>query len=262
MLGRGGRTAPLGCTGINTAHQDDELQSDALRNVGVDAEYIHSDVVSTTRKRHRRGRARPPAPFHGWLESERQARLEGATLRGRDIACVRETPVSELPSEVGIVTAIEGVMMNGRISTTRADLAGVIISGSVGAVALVSMFALGVLVTDATDPAAYGSIASIAWGLSASVMLLAWAVLLWFVARVWGVRSGERVRARWTCGLFAYSLPALALALYLFGTGIAITERPPLVDVASVMLGITGVAALIGGCVVGLTRTPTTPSRA
>ena len=187
---------------------------------------------------------------------------DGANLRGFDIDGVHETRVSELPFDVGIVRTIGGFMMSGRISITRADLAGVIISGSVGAGAFLSMFALGVLVTDATDPAAYGSIASIVWGLSASVMLLAWAVFLWFVARVWGVRSGERMRARWTCGLFAYSAPALALALYFFGTGIAITERLPLIDVTSVMLGTTGVAALVGGCVVGLTRTPATPSRA
>ena len=190
---------------------------------------------------------------------------DGANLRGFDIDGVHETRVSELPFDVGIVRTNGGFVMSGRISITRADLAGVIISGSVGAGAFLSMFALGVLVTDATDPAAYGSIASIAsivWGLSASVMLLAWAVFLWFVARLRGVRSGERMRARWTCGLFAYSLPALALALYFFGTGIAITERLPLIDVASVMLGTTGVAALVGGCVVGLTRTSATSSRA
>jgi hypothetical protein len=151
--------------------------------------------------------------------------------------------------------------MNGRISTTRADLAGAIISGGVGAVAFAMMFALGVLVTDATDSAASGSVASVVWGLSASVMLTAWAVLLWFVARVWGARSGERMWAGWICGLFAYALPALALALYLFGTGIAVAERPPLVDTASAMLGATGFAALIGGCIVGLARIRRVASR-
>jgi hypothetical protein len=151
--------------------------------------------------------------------------------------------------------------MNGRISTTRADLAGVIISGGVGAVAFLLVFALGVLVTDATDPASYGSVASVVWGLGASVMLTAWAALLWFLARVWGARPGERLWAGWICGLFAYSLPALALAHYLFGTGIAIAERPPLVDMASVMLGATGFSALISGCIVGMARIRRVSSR-
>jgi hypothetical protein len=145
-------------------------------------------------------------------------------------------------------------MVMSHTSQARANLAGAIISGSVFAIAFLAMFALGVLVTDATDPAAYGSTASIVWVLSASVMLLAWVVLLWFVARVWGARPGERAWAGLTCGLFGFSLPASALALYLFGTGIAITERPPLIDLMAAVLGVTGCAALISGCVVGLAR--------
>ena len=41
--------ALLGYTRISTVHQDDELQRDALRKTGVDAERIYSDVVSGTK---------------------------------------------------------------------------------------------------------------------------------------------------------------------------------------------------------------------
>ena len=42
--------APRGYTRIHIVHQDHELQRDALRNVGVDAEHIYSDVVSSIRE--------------------------------------------------------------------------------------------------------------------------------------------------------------------------------------------------------------------
>ena len=38
--------ALLGYTRVSTVHQDDELQRDALRTAGVQAEHIYSDVVS------------------------------------------------------------------------------------------------------------------------------------------------------------------------------------------------------------------------
>lgn len=144
--------------------------------------------------------------------------------------------------------------MNDQISATRVNRAGVIVSASLVVVAFMTLYGLGVLVTDATDPDAYGSPASVVWGATGSVMLIAWAALFWFVARIWGARPGEKTLAIWTCGLFAYSLPALVLAIYLFGTGIAIGPRPALIDFASVLLGLTGLAAFVGGCLMGLVR--------
>lgn len=145
-------------------------------------------------------------------------------------------------------------MMNDQISPTRVNRTGVIVSASLVAVSFVILYALGVLVTDATDPAAYGSPASLVWGATGSVMLIAWAALMWFAARMWGARPGEKAWATWTCGLLAYSVPALALAIYFFGTGIAIGPRPAFIDLASVLLGLTGVAAFVGGCLIGLAR--------
>lgn len=142
-------------------------------------------------------------------------------------------------------------MMN-YVSTTRANLVGVIASASVVVVAFLALFVLGVLATDATDPAAYGSPSSVVWGACGIVMLIAWATLMWFVARIWAARAEQKGWATWTCGLFAYSLPAMALALYLFGTGIATGPRLAFIDLASALLGITGLAAFAGGCYVGL----------
>lgn len=136
----------------------------------------------------------------------------------------------------------------------RGSITAIVISAGTGTIAFASVFVLGVLVPDATDPAAYGSAASIAWGVSAVVMLAAWVTLLWALSRVWGARPGEAAWAKLTCGLFAYSLPATALGVYLFGTGIAISERPPVLDLASALLGLSGPIAFIGGCVVGLAR--------
>ena len=138
--------------------------------------------------------------------------------------------------------------------TRRGCIAAVTISAGAGSIAFGSVFVLGVLVPDATDPAAYGSIASIAWGVSAVLMLAAWVTLLWALARVWGARPGEAAWAKLTCGLFAYSIPATAIGIYLFGTGIAISERPPAFDLASLLLGVSGPAAFVGGCVVGAAR--------
>ena len=42
--------ALLGYTRVSTVHQDDELQRDALRTVGVQADHIYSDVVSGTKE--------------------------------------------------------------------------------------------------------------------------------------------------------------------------------------------------------------------
>ncbi|MCY7288994.1 MAG: hypothetical protein LH624_12260 [Cryobacterium sp.] len=136
----------------------------------------------------------------------------------------------------------------------RGSIAAVVISVGTGTIALASVLVLGVLLPDATDPAAYGSAASIAWAVSAGVMLAAWVTLLLALSRVWGARPGEAAWAKLTCGLLAYSVPATALGLYLFGTGIAISERPPALDLTSLLLGLSGPAAFIGGCAVGLAR--------
>ena len=42
--------ALLGYIRVSTVHQDDELQRDALRTVGVQADHIYSDVVSGTKE--------------------------------------------------------------------------------------------------------------------------------------------------------------------------------------------------------------------
>lgn len=42
--------ALLGYTRISTVHQDDELQRDALRKLGVEVDHIYSDVVSGTKE--------------------------------------------------------------------------------------------------------------------------------------------------------------------------------------------------------------------
>jgi len=42
--------ALLGYTRVSTVHQDDELQRDALRTVGVQGDHIYSDVVSGTKE--------------------------------------------------------------------------------------------------------------------------------------------------------------------------------------------------------------------
>ena len=176
--------------------------------------------------------------------------LHRAVHRAAGLGCVWGLRLTQL---AGLLPGGR-LTLTGHVSTTRANIAGVLVSAIVAFVASITLFALGVLVTDATDPSAQGTPASLVWGASGSVMLIAWAALMWFVARLWGARPGEKGWAPWTCGLFAYSLPALAFALYLFGTGIAIGPRPALIDLASVILGLTGSAAFVGGCLVGLAR--------
>ena len=90
--------ALLGYTRISTVHQDDELQRDALRNVGVDAQHIYSDVVSGTKEARTRpgmqkllGFARPGDTVVVWrIDRLGRSLLDVLStvheLRDRDIA--------------------------------------------------------------------------------------------------------------------------------------------------------------------------------
>lgn len=149
--------------------------------------------------------------------------------------------------------------MNGGVSSrlTRATaITGAIVAG----VAFIVVFGLGVLVPDATNPAAYGTSASLVWGVAALVMLAAIVVSLLAVAKLWAAKPGEEGWAWWTCGLASYGLTASALALYLFGTGIAVTNRQPAIDLLMTLCAVTGPLALLGAGVVGLGQVFSAPS--